>query len=149
MLKQAVKRGLLGIPLGIAVCFVITVIISLAIGDGYFHPVVPTLAEQLGSEINAVVFVTVLGGLLGALSRAASVIWSIESWGLAKQTGVFFIALLAIVLPISYLAHWMPRGIGGFLMFFAIFAAIYAAICIINYIVWSARVKKMNEKMPR
>ena len=39
MKKKMIQRGLLGFPLGIAIGFVITVIISMCIGDGSFYPV--------------------------------------------------------------------------------------------------------------
>ena len=156
MLKQAVKRGLLGIPLGIGISFVITVIISVAVGDGLYHPVAQTLADQFDNQINAVVFQMVLSGLLGAGSYAASVIWDIEKWGLAKQTGLYFIALSAIMLPVAYFAHWMPRSAAGVLSYIAIFVVIFAVICTINYVVWRGRIavwrgriKKMNDKTPR
>ena len=41
MKKKMIQRGLLGFPLGIAIGFVITVIISMCIGDGSFYPVTP------------------------------------------------------------------------------------------------------------
>ena len=40
-----IQRGLLGFPLGIAIGFVITVIISMCIGDGSFYPVTPELID--------------------------------------------------------------------------------------------------------
>ena len=150
MLKEAVKRGILGIPIGISISYVITVIISLFIGDGSHHPVVPALAEQFGSEINAVVFQMIIAGFLqGAGAGAASVIWNIEKWGLAKQTGIYFLVLLAITLPAAYLAHWMPRNAAGILTYIAGFLVLYAIICVVNYVVWKAQIKKMNSKMPR
>ena len=60
MKKKLIQRGLLGIPLGIAIGFVITVVISCWIGDGSFYPVQPKLMETMGSELNAVILQTVL-----------------------------------------------------------------------------------------
>ena len=149
MLKQAVKRGLFGIPLGISITFVITIIISLAVGDGYYHPVVPTLAGQFGGEIGAVVFQTVLAGLMWAVAWAASIIWDIEKWSYAKQTGVYFIIISVIMLPGAHLLHWIPRTFAGFLLYIVIFVVIYAIICTVNYVVWRAQIKKINSKIPR
>ncbi len=47
MKKKMIQRGLLGFPLGIAIGFVITVIISMCIGDGSFYPVTPELIDTL------------------------------------------------------------------------------------------------------
>jgi len=149
MLKQVILRAALGAPIGVALAYVITVIISVSMGDGYLHPVVPSLAEQFGGELNAVLFQTALAALHGAGAGAASMIWEIERWSLARQTGAFFLALSAITLPISFLAHWMPRSVTGFLIYVAIFIVIYAKICATNYFFWRTHIKKMNENIPR
>ena len=50
MKKKMIQRGLLGFPLGIAIGFVITVIISMCIGDGSFYPVTPELIDTMKNE---------------------------------------------------------------------------------------------------
>ncbi|MCL2574329.1 MAG: DUF3021 domain-containing protein [Defluviitaleaceae bacterium] len=149
MFKQTIIRAALGATLGVAIAYVITVIISVIYADGYFHPVVPTLTEQFGGELNAVLFQTALAAIHGATTGAASMIWNIERWSLAKQTGIFFLALSAITLPISCLAHWMPRSTTGFLIYIAIFIVIYVKICAANYFFWRTHIKKINEKISR
>ena len=51
MKKKMIQRGLLGFPLGIAIGFVITVIISMCIGDGSFYPVTPELIDTMKNEL--------------------------------------------------------------------------------------------------
>ena len=65
MKKKMIQRGLLGFPLGIAIGFVITVIISMCIGDGSFYPVTPELIDTMKNELNAVILQTILCGILG------------------------------------------------------------------------------------
>ena len=60
MKKQIIKRGIFGFPVGIAIGFVITLIISACVGDGTFYPVTPELIDTMGSEMNAVILQTVL-----------------------------------------------------------------------------------------
>ena len=60
MKKKMIQRGLLGFPLGIAIGFVITVIISMCIGDGSFYPVTPELIDTMKNELNAVILQTIL-----------------------------------------------------------------------------------------
>ena len=38
--------------------YVITVIISICIGDGFFHPVNPELVNKMGDELNAILIQT-------------------------------------------------------------------------------------------
>ena len=51
MKKKMIQRGLLGFPLGIAIGFVITVIISMCIGDGSFYPVTPELIDSSNNSL--------------------------------------------------------------------------------------------------
>ena len=54
MKKELFKRCLLGAPIGLAISTIITIAISLTVGDGVYYAVVPSLTQDMGSEINAV-----------------------------------------------------------------------------------------------
>ena len=54
MKKKVILRCLIGAPIGLALSYLITVVISLAVADGNFYPVVPKLIQDCGNEINAV-----------------------------------------------------------------------------------------------
>jgi len=97
MKKKMIQRGLLGFPLGIAIGFVITVIISMCIGDGSFYPVTPELIDTMKNELNAVILQTILCGILGTGFAMASVIWEIDSWSLAKQSGIYIHCVAQLV----------------------------------------------------
>jgi hypothetical protein len=144
MLKKTVCRGALGFPLGICVGYVITIGVSVVLGTGEYSPCVPALADEFGSELAAVVFQAVLCGILGAAFAAASVIWEMERWSIAKQTGIYFIVASLAMLPIAYFAHWLERSVVGFLLYFGIFTAIFIFVWIIQYSIWKGKVKKLN-----
>lgn len=108
MKKKLIGRGIIGFPVGIAIGYVITVIISICIGDGFFYPVTPELVNKMGSELNAVLIQTGLSGIMGTGFAMASVIWEIDSWSLAKQSGIYFAIACVIMFPISYFANWIP-----------------------------------------
>ena len=144
MKKKIILRGLFGMPVGIAIGSVITVIISACIGDSLFHPVAPELTDAMGNELSAVVFQTVLCAVMGAGFGAASVIWELDSWSLAKQSGVYFLISSVIMLPIAYAANWMEHSISGFLSYVGIFAAIFIAVWLSQYLSWKRRIKEMN-----
>ena len=145
MKKKMIQRGLLGFPLGIAIGFVITVIISMCIGDGSFYPVTPELIDTMKNELNAVILQTILCGILGTGFAMASVIWEIDSWSLAKQSGIYFAIACVIMFPISYFANWMPHSTAGILSYVGIFVAIFLAAWATQYSVWKRKIKKMNE----
>lgn len=147
MKKKMLLRGLLGFPLGIAIGYVITIFISLAIGKDGYSPCVPELIETTGSEIGAVVLQAVLSGLLGTVFAVSSAIWEIENWSIVKQTGIYFTVTALGMMPIAYFTNWMEHSVGGFLLYFGIFVGIFIVIWIIQYLFWKARINRMNEKV--
>jgi len=68
----------------------ITICVSLYIGDGYFHPVAPEFIDTMGGELSAVIFQTLLCGIMGTGYSMASIIWDIDSWSIAKQGGIWW-----------------------------------------------------------
>lgn len=147
MKKKVFLRGLLGFPIGLAIGYMITIAISLILANGYYSPCVPELISVTGSEINAVLLQAVLSGILGAGFGSCSVIWEIESWGLVKQTGIYFSIVSVIMLPVAYVNYWMEHSVKGFFSYFGIFIAIFAVIWIAQYTVNKRRVGKMNENL--
>ena len=145
MKKKLIGRGVIGFPVGIAIGYVITVIISICIGDGFFHPVNPELVNKMGSELNAVLFQTVLSGIMGTGFAMASVIWEIDSWSLAKQSGIYFSIACVKMFPIAYITNWMKHNAIGILSYVGIFVAIFVITWLVQYFVWKRKVKRMND----
>lgn len=144
MKKKMLKRGLLGLPIGIAIGHIITLIFSAGFEDGGYYPVTPELTDAMGGALNAVILQTVLCGIMGAGFAAASVIWELDSWSLAKQSGVYFLTASLLMLPIAYAANWMEHSPAGFLSYAGIFAAIFVAVWLTQYFSWKQKIKKMN-----
>lgn len=144
MKKKIIMRGLFGLPTGIAIGFVITLIVSACIGNGSFYPVTPELIDTMGNELNAVILQTVLCAIMGVGFAAASVIWELDSWSFAKQSGVYFMIISVIMLPIAYVTNWMKHTIIGVLSYVAIFAAIFVVVWLSQYLLWKRKIKKMN-----
>ncbi len=147
MKKQVFLRGLLGIPIGVTIGYLITIFISLGWANGNYLPCVPELTEQLGSEISAVILQVVLCAILGTVFGASSVIWEIEKWNIAEQTGVYFLIISFAMFPIAYFTHWMEHSIAGFLLYFGIFFAIFITIWATQYCIWKCKIKKISEKV--
>lgn len=144
MKKKIIMRGLFGLPTGIALGFVITLIISACIGTGSFYPVAPELIDTMGNELNAVILQTVLCALMGAGFAAASVIWELDSWSLAKQSGIYFLIISVIMLPIAYVTNWMKHTVLGVLSYAGIFVAIFVVVWLSQYLLWKRKIRKMN-----
>ena len=147
MLKKVLLRCLFGAPIGLAIGTVITIIISLTVGDGVYYAVVPELIRDCGSEINAVVFQSILSLIYGAAWAGASVIWENERWSILKQTVIHLIICSAATFPIAYFARWMPHNANGVLLYFGIFVVIYIVIWFSQYSSMKKKVQQINERL--
>lgn len=147
MKKKIFLRSISGFPLGLALGYLITIIISLIWANGYYSPCVPELAVMMGSEINAVLLQALLCGILGMGFAASSVIWEMENWGIVKQTGIYFSIVSAIMMPIAYATFWMEHSLKGVLSYFGIFAFVFALVWVVQYTRGRHNVKKMNEAL--
>ncbi len=147
MKKKVILRSIWGFPIGIAIGYFITILISLGWANGYYVPCVPELISTMGNEINAVVLQALLCVILGAGFAASSVIWEIESWSIIKQTGIYFMIISVIMLPIAYFTYWMEHSVAGVLSYFGIFVLIFAFIWIIQFVIGKHNVKKLNENL--
>ena len=147
MWKSVLKRCLFGAPLGLAIGTVITIVISLFVGDGRYYAVVPELIKDCGSEINAVLLQSALSLVYGAAWAGASVVWQIERWSILRQTLTHLAICSAATFPIAYFARWMPHNTAGIALYFGIFVVIYAAIWIGQYSAMRKRVTEINKKL--
>lgn len=149
MKKELIKRCLFGAPLGLAISTVITIVISLTVGDGRYYAVVPALVNDMGSEINAVIVQAVLSMVYGAAWAGASIVWDADQWSVLKMTLVHLIVTSCATFPIAYLARWMPHNLAGILLYFGIFIGIYLIIWVSQYSAMKKRIQEMNEKISR
>lgn len=147
MKKKVILRCISGFPIGLSIGYLITIVISLIWADGYYASCVPELAERMGSEIGAVTLQALLCSILGMGFGGCSVIWEIESWGIAKQTGIYFLIVSLIMMPIAYVTYWMEHSIQGIVSYFAIFILIFAIVWVIQYSRAKHNVRHMNKKM--
>ena len=141
------KRSLMGFPIGITIGQFITILISLKWGNGDYSPYVPELASAMGSEIHAIILQSILCGILGMGFAAASFIWQIDHWSIVRQTGIYFLTISIIMLPIAYFAYWMEHSLVGFLSYFGVFVFIFVILWVITYVMGRYNVKRMNGKL--
>lgn len=149
MQKKIIVRGLLGFPIGIAIGYFITILISLGWADGDYLPCAPEFVLVMGNEINAVILQAILCGILGVGFAAGSIIWEMDNWSIVKQTGIYFSSIAAIMLPIAYFAYWMEHSAAGFFTYWGIFVLIFAIIWLTQFVIGKRNVRKMNEKLPQ
>lgn len=133
MKKRIIARTVLGIPIGIAIGNIITVIISLIFGGGSYIVCTEEFIALVGNESAAAAVQTLLCGLMGAGFAAASLIWEADSLSLLKQTVICFLIYSAIMFPIAFLANWMEHSVIGAAVYMGEFAAIFAVIWLVRF----------------
>lgn len=147
MRKEILKRCLFGMPIGLASSTVITILISVFVGDGAYHAVVPAFAQQMGGELNAVLLQAGLSMIYGAAWAGASVIWDAEKWSLLKMTLVHLLVTTLATFPIAYFARWMPHNATGVMLYIGIFVVIYIGVWLGQYGAMKKRIQAMNAKL--
>lgn len=147
MKKVILIRCLFGGPIGLLICHVITIVISMSINDGSFYAVVPELISICRNEINAVILQTIFAFLYGAICAGISVIWEIDEWSIIKQSIIHFSILSIVTFPIAYTMRWMEHSFAGVLSYFIIFISIYIGIWIYKYFTIRKKIRQMNEKV--
>ena len=144
--KEAIRRALIGMPIGLAIGTVITIINSLNVGDGNYYPVVQALIQDCGSEMNAVLIQALCNLLYGAVVGGSTVVYYTD-WSLAKMSIVHLIAISLSVLPTAYFMHWMKHTFVGFLVYFGVFLLVYAILWLISYRRARRSVEALNRKV--
>lgn len=147
MKKETIARIISGAPIGLLISYLITIVISLIIGDGNYHGVVPSLVEATGGELKAVIVQTLASMVYGAVWGGASVVFKRDDWSILRQTFTHFIIASLITLPIAYFMHWMRHSLMGFVQYFGIFIVAYAIIWAILYFATKRNVDQINAKV--
>ena len=149
MKKEVARRVFVGLLGGIVISYLITIGISIAIGDGSYYPCVPSLIERFGNEVTAIIMQTVLSAVLGAGFAGSSIIWEMDEWSLLKQTSIYFGIVSVLMMTIAYICEWMEHSVKGILSYFGIFVAIFIAVWIVQYLIWKVRVSRIKEKIQK
>lgn len=146
-MKKILLRVFMGIPIGITIGYLITVVISLGYGEGNYLPCSPFLIEQFGNQSHAVLVQLILLVILGGGFGGLSIVWEKDEWSLLKQTIVYGVGIAMIMLPIAYFTYWMEHSIQGFFIYFGIFIIVFIVVWFVQYTFWKIKIKKMNAQV--
>lgn len=149
MKKRIIARTVIGLPIGIAIGNIVTVAISLISGGGSYIVCTEEFIALVGNEAAAAAVQTMLCAVMGMGFGAASLIWEADSMSLLKQTAICFLIYSAIMFPIAFFAHWMEHSVIGVIIYFGIFAAIFAMMWLIQFFMWKRKVKSINAMLKK
>ncbi|MCH5270917.1 MAG: DUF3021 domain-containing protein [Lachnospiraceae bacterium] len=147
MKKKIFVRALLGAPIGLAICTVVTIIFSLIYGNGEYLAASHDLIAACSSEIQAVILQTVFSMIYGAVWGGASIIWEAESWSLLKMTLTHLAICSISTFLIAYFLQWMAHSLLGAFCFFGMFFVIYTIVWLSKYCAIKRQIEQMNSKL--
>ena len=141
MWKNILLRGTRGYIITIAVSTLTGLLSGLC---GAAHTCTSDFIARVGSEVTAVHLQTLLLSLIGFAFGAGSVFFEIEQWSFLKQGAAHF-AVTAAVWIIVELICFSPITPPVVLAFALSAAGTYAITWGIQYFVWRAQVRRLNE----
>ncbi len=148
-MKEILKRGLLGMPIGVTIGAICNVIVSIYYNTGTYMSCSPFFEEKIGSNLGASVIQLIVTAIMGFVLSGSSVVWDIEKWSILKSTVVAYtISLLTGIIPAIYL-RWTPLEFAPIFGFALVWTGIYFAIWIGNYLYYRKRVKCSNADLKK
>lgn len=146
MLKKILLRSAISATASIVINQLVTIIISLTIGDGRYFPVTPAFAAMFESELAPVIVQLLLVGLIGAVFAGSSVIFDIESWSFLRQGIVHLAITSAVFIPVALIC-WRPVNPAGILSLTGSLVFVYGCTWLSRYLVWRSSIRKLNARI--
>lgn len=140
-----------GVPVGIVLCTLITVMTSSALsGDGALHYCAPELSQRFGSEGLAILIQSAVSGLYGGIIMGATVVYDMERWSLLRATSVHCLVTLTLYYTTGLLLCWFSfSDINETLLTFTIFVSVYVCIWLVNYAKYRIEIAKFNDELEK
>lgn len=146
MLRKILTRSAVSAPASVVVNQLITIIISLAIGDGRYFPVTPGFAALFRDELTPVIVQILLIGLIGAVFAGSSVIFEIDRWSFLKQGAVHLAITSVVFIPVCLIC-WRPVNLGSALSLACAWLLVYGCTWLSKYLTWRHSIKKLNARI--
>ena len=107
MFRCALRRGIIGFTAGIAVDYIVAMVVSFVLKLGYFMPCLASLPEKVGGEMNAVVLQAMIFGIIGAAIGVVPVFFKMSKVKGAKRYIASVLTVIAFVLLVGMSAMYM------------------------------------------
>lgn len=144
--KRLILSSLFGIPVGIAFCLLISLMMSSA--QTSFDYVTPVLIDRMnGNVISACWVQFLISALIGLIFGAAGMIWNQERWSLSFQTALYLAVTAPTMLIAGWFCGWMHGSFAGIGLFCLIFFAIFTLIWLIGYLYSRSSIRKLNRSL--
>lgn len=143
-----------GIKTGWFIGIFISLVFSLLISDGKYHPVNPQsymgqIYEDNLNELQIIALALLVWGAMGIMFALGDMIFSHTDMSVTKSTITHFSLTLLIFFPLAILAGWFPFTVESLMIFIIIFIIIYFTIWLIARFRNRHMVNEINKKLTR
>ena len=145
MWKKSLIRGISSYCISVTLTVLSYLIVILC---GSNNVCMPAFIERIGNPLTAVFLQTLLIGLIGFAFGAGSALFQIERWSLLKQGAAHFSITATVWIGVELIC-FSPITPPVVISFTVSAAATYAITWGIQYFVWRAQVRKLNEQIHR
>lgn len=133
--KEFLKRGLFGIPLGVFI-------------NQFTFFILAWNQSQVTLSSDTIISQFIISAICGFYFVGVSIIFRIEQWSLLRQTLTHSIAMLPYF-PIAYFAGWMPAKPIGIVLFTFNYLVIYIIIWVSYKKYWEKKAQEINRELQK
>ena len=137
-MREIFKRAAFLFALGFILGILIGLIITAATGS-----------QNQEQQISSITLYLFTCGLLGAINMAATVVYSIEHWGLLRTTLTHFCISMGTLCVIGFSVGWLNINDTVTWYILLISIIVYFIIWFIMYWRYKQKIKKINEALGR
>lgn len=138
MLVQTMKRSGVGLVLGMAVGNLIACL------TGHSNIVSHALLERAGSLSTALLWQTLLSGVIGAAGFGGTVLYDSERLSLLGADALHYVIYMAVFLPAAFFLGWTETA-GQAAVMAAVLLAVHTVIFLIMCARYRAEARELNE----
>ncbi len=144
--RKFLSRFALGIPLGMILCLLITVLTTTqGADDGKIHFCTSGFVKAVGSESLALIIQEIVTGLYGGIVMGTTVFYDVEHWSILRSTASHFVVTFVSYFITAVSLRWFSTSdIAEILIMFVIMVIGYAIIWLANYLAYRSEIKKIN-----
>ena len=147
MIKRITNRFFLGIPFGITLGLIVTIVFAYLTNQTFYQMIVNRFGNYANNSLDNLTVTVILWALLGSLFFVAALIFTIEYWSFLKKVIVHFFVTISIFMLIAYALDWYSLSIGSFVDQIMAFVVIYVLFFIHDKIQAKRNVAAINNKI--
>lgn len=138
MILKTLKRFCFGFILGMAVGNLIAAL------TGHPNIVSAALLERVGSLSAALLWQTLLSGVIGGVSFAGISLYEIEHWSLLLADAAHYVCYMIVFIPIAFFLGWTENA-GDAAIMAAVLLAVHTLIFLVMCARYRAEVRELNQ----